>query len=554
MSLTSGIQMEKKENHASEKTPFQLSYSALAGLLACYYTIVVNIPIYFEFYKILSELSNVHVIFVLAIPVFIFLILNILFNILCWPYFAKPFFIFLLISSSLVSYAMLFYGINVDYGMIENTFETDINEAATYLSLQSLAWVGITGIIPSILLALAPMKPSVGILKKFMVITLSVLILGIVLFFTYKDFSSVGRNNSHLREMVIPTHYTYSTYKYINETYFTSPIQYKKIGLDAKKITNTVDEKPTLLFFILGETARSQNYALNGYAKNTNPYTQKQSVISFQNVNSCGTATAVSVPCMFSQEGRDTYNKKQANNQDNVLDILNRAGISLLWKENDGGDKNVAKGITKIEIDHAKNNQHCNGSSCFDMTLLEGVEGDVSKLTGQDKMLIMHIMGSHGPTYYLRYPKEQQHFLPDCQRSDIENCSTEQIINTYDNTIVYTDYVISQAIDKLKKMSEEYNTALLYISDHGESLGENGLFLHGVPYAFAPATQTTVPLVTWMSEGFKKSKHIDESCLKNEAKKNIFSHDYIFSSLLGIMDVKTKAYNKGLDIFQRCRH
>ena len=480
--------MEKKENHASKKTPFQLSYSALAGLLACYYTIVVNTPIYFEFYKILSELSNVHVIFVLAIPVFIFLILNILFNIFCWPYFAKPFFIFLLISSSLVSYAMLFYGINVDYGMIENIFETDINEAATYLSLQSLAWVGITGIIPSILLALAPMKPSVGIFKKLMVIALSVIILVMVLFFTYKDFSSVGRNNSYLREMVIPTHYTYSTYKYINETYFTSPIQYKKIGLDAKKTTNTVDEKPTLVFFILGETARSQNYALNGYAKNTNPYTE-----------------------------------------------------------------NVAKGITKIEIDHAKNNPHCNGNTCFDMALLEGVEEDVSNLTGEDKMLIMHIMGSHGPTYYLRYPKEQQHFLPDCQRSDIENCSTEQIINTYDNTIVYTDYVISQAIDKLKKMSKEYNTALFYISDHGESLGEKGLFLHGVPYAFAPTTQTTVPLITWMSEGFKKSKHLDESCLKNEAQNNTYSHDYIFSSLLGIMDVQTKAYNKDLDIFQRCR-
>jgi lipid A ethanolaminephosphotransferase len=546
--------MKKDKDHAPKKVPFQLSYIALAGLLACYYTVVVNIPIYVEFYKILSDLSSVHVAFVLAIPVFIFLALNILFNIFCWPYFAKPFFIFLLISSSMVSYAMLFYGISVDYGMIENTFETDISEASTYFSLQSLAWVGITGVIPSILLVLTPLKKNVEIIKKFIVIIISAAILVFVLFFTYKDFSSVGRNNSHLKKMVIPTHYTYSTYKYINETYFSSPIKYKKIGLDAIKVTNTTSEKPTLIFFILGETARSQNYFLNGYAKNTNPYTEKQNVISFKNVNSCGTATAVSVPCMFSKEGRDTYNKKQSDNQDNVLDILNRAGISLLWKENDGGDKNVAKGITKIEIDRSESSPYCTGGTCLDMALLKDVERDVSKMTGTDKMLFMHIMGSHGPTYYLRYPKEQQHFLPDCQRSDIENCSIDQIINTYDNTIVYTDYVISQAIDKLKNMSQEYNTALIYISDHGESLGENGLFLHGVPYTFAPTTQTTVPLITWMSEGFKKSKHIDESCLKIEAKEKTFSHDYVFSSLLGIMDVQTEEYNRDLDIFQRCRN
>ncbi|TYL47003.1 phosphoethanolamine transferase [Marinomonas sp. IMCC 4694] len=545
--------MEPTENHATKKAPLRLSYTALAAILAGYYSLVVNLPIYAEFYRILSALDNVHISFIVAIPLFIFCIVNIIFNVFSWPYVAKPIFIFFIVSSSLVSYAMMFYGINVDYGMIENTFETDVGEATSYLSLQSLSWVGTTGILPAILVALAPMKSGPGLLKKLIAMLLSALLLALVLFFTYKDFSSVGRNNSYLKTMVIPTYYTYSTYQYIRNTYFSTPTEYRQIGLDAKQASKTPDEKPTLFFFILGETARSQNYALNGYKKNTNPYTEKQDVVSFQHVSSCGTATAVSVPCMFSQLKQKDYDKNQANSQDNVLDLLNRAGISLLWKENDGGDKEVARHIKKIEIDRSQVNQYCNGSTCLDMALLDGIKDEVANMQGHNKMLVMHIMGSHGPTYYLRYPKEQQHFLPDCPRSDIENCSTEEIINTYDNTIVYTDYVISQAIDTLKSMGDDYNTALFYVSDHGESLGENGLFLHGVPRAFAPETQTTVPLITWMSEGFKNSKALNETCLREEANTNAFSHDNLFSSLLGIMDVNTEAYQQDLDLFHPCR-
>lgn len=544
-------------NKPKNKRSLALSYTSLPIVLAFYYAIVVNIPLYNDFYKILSGLNNVHISFIIAIPLFIFLLNSIIFSVFSWPYIGKPIFALLLITSSMVSYVMLFYGINVDYGMIENAFETDVSEAASYLNLHSFTWVTITGVIPAILVALVPMKPGLGLLKKAIsIITLFALLL-FLLFFTYKDFSAVGRNNSYLKKMILPGYYVYSTYHYVRDTYFSTPMTFKHIGEDAKIVVKNADpkvnEKPTLFFFILGETARSQNYALNGYAKNTNPYTEKQDVISFQSVHSCGTATAVSVPCMFSQQGRHDYDKQRSYNQDNALDILQRAGVSLLWKENDGGDKEVAKRIPKVQIDRSQDNQFCNGGTCLDMALLQGLDSEINAMKGNEKLVVMHLMGSHGPTYYLRYPKAQQKFLPDCQSSEIENCSTDQIVNTYDNTIVYTDYVVSQAIDKLKALSNQYNTALLYLSDHGESLGENGLYLHGVPYAVAPDFQTTVPLILWMSDGFKKSKNIDESCLKKAAKNGDFSQDYVFSSLLGIMDVQTTAYDKNLDIYQACR-
>ncbi|MCG7587072.1 phosphoethanolamine transferase, partial [Photobacterium sp. OFAV2-7] len=276
-------------------------------------------------------------------------------------------------------------------------------------------------------------------------------------------------------------------------------------------------------------------------------------MISFRDVSSCATATAVSVPCMYSAMPQSSYDKQRATNQDNFLDIMQRAGISLLWKENDGGDKDVAKRIPLLEIQRNVQNEFCNGSTCYDMALLEGLDNDISAMKG-NRMLTLHLIGSHGPTYYQRYPEDKRFFTPDCPRSDIENCSQEEIINTYDNTILYTDFVISQTITKLKQLEDKYNTALFYISDHGESLGENGLYLHGTPYSLAPDHQTQVPMMAWFSSSFSKNKKINTDCLKHAAEKNSYSQDNIFHSMLGIMDVETEVYNSEMDIFSQCRN
>ncbi|AUI88380.1 phosphoethanolamine transferase [Vibrio azureus] len=541
--------------------PKGVSYITFTMLLALYYTLVVNVPIYKELVQILSALDTVKIGFVITIPIFFFAALNFLFNLFSWPWITKPFFILLLITSSLVSYGGYNYGTLFDTDMITNIVETDSSEASSYLSTYSVLWTLFMGIIPALLVFKVKLKPisgkwlKFGLTKVFSMLV-SLVVVAIIALFYYQDYASVGRNNSYLKKIIIPTQYVYSTYHFIKDTYFTTPEPYREIGLDAQQSTSALqqaEQKPTLLVIVVGETARSQNYQLNGYPRETNPYTSQLDVISFVDVASCGTATAVSVPCMFSQLTRREFERSVADNQDNALDIMQRAGIDLLWKENDGGDKDVAHKIKKVEIDRKRKDELCNGSTCFDMALLENFDNDVAKLKG-NKVIALHLIGSHGPTYFQRYPKDKAFFQPDCPRADIENCSDKAIVNTYDNTIRYTDFVLSQTIEQLKSLEDRYNTAMIYVSDHGESLGENGVFLHGLPYGLAPDFQKRVPLITWMSAGFQKTKGINNDCLKQKAKMTgTHSHDNVFHSLLGLMDVETTARDERMDIFSSCR-
>ncbi|GEM76184.1 phosphoethanolamine transferase [Vibrio sagamiensis] len=541
--------------------PKGLSYIAFTALLALYYTLVVNIPVYKELVQILSAIDTVKIGFVITIPIFFFATLNFLFNLFSWPWLAKPFFILLLITSSLVSYGGYNYGTLFDTGMITNIVETDSSEASSYLSMYSVVWTVLMGIIPALLVFKVKLQPIGGQwlkfgLSKIISMLASLAVVAIIALLYYQDYASVGRNNSYLKKAIIPTQYVYSTYHFIKDTYFTTPEPYREIGLDAQQSPAALQqakEKPTLLVIVVGETARSQNYQLNGYPRETNPYTSQFDIISFQDVASCGTATAVSVPCMFSQLNRSDFERNIADNQDNALDIMQRAGIDILWKENDGGDKNVAHKVKKTEIDRKRKDSLCNGNTCFDMALLENFDSDVSALKG-NRVIALHLIGSHGPTYFQRYPKDKAFFQPDCPRADIENCSDEAIVNTYDNTIRYTDFILSQTIEKLQALDEYYNTAMIYVSDHGESLGEKGVFLHGLPYGLAPDFQKRVPLITWMSEGFQEAKNINNECLKQKAQMtDTHSHDNFFHSLLGLMDVETTARDGKMDIFSSCR-
>ncbi|KJY82937.1 hydrolase [Vibrio galatheae] len=538
-------------------SPF--SYVGLTALLAGYFALVVNVPVYSALLEIFSELGTVKIGFVVSIPVFFFAAFNLLFNLFSWPFITKPYFVILLVISAAVSYAGFNYGTLFDSNMVANIVETDSSEATAYLSGYSVAWMLLMGVLPALLLMLLPIEKPRSffnlLMKKAGSMVASLLVIAVIAGLYYQDYASVGRNNAYLRQMIVPTQWVYSVTKYVNKTYLTEPIEYQPMGIDAKQSQSALaaaQEKPTLMVFVLGETARSQEYQANGYSRATNAYTQALNMVSFQDVASCGTATAVSVPCLFSSLGHDNYSREVADNQDNVLDILKRAKVDLFWLENDGGDKGVAKHITKQEIDRKRNDGLCNGSTCYDMALLENFDQQVDNMQG-NRMVLMHVIGSHGPTYFQRYPREHAFFQPDCPRADIENCSVEQIRNSYDNTIRYTDYVIAQVVDKLKGLQDKYNTALVYVSDHGESIGENGLFLHGMPYALAPEQQTKVPLMVWTSPQFAQQKGLDNHCLEQVAHSEHYSHDNLFHSMLGIMDVETSVYQASQDIFAQCR-
>ena len=535
---------------------FNLKSQYFTLLLAIYFTLILNYPFFRESWKVLGKIEQVKAGFIVSIPFFVLFALIILFSLFTIKYISKPIFIFLTVSSSLVFYAGLTYGVVFDYGMIQNSSQTNLAEALSYLNPSLIISFILTGILPAFFITRTKIvyRPLVKeVLSKTALMSLSLLGLLIIAFFYYQDYASIGRNNRFLQKYIVPTQYVSSGYKYLKKNYFTTPLVYQQLGLDSRKAAAATVTRPQVTVMVLGETARAMNYRYNGYSRDTNPFTVSDNLISFRHVSSCGTATAVSVPCMFSFMGRADYDENRATNQDNVLDVIQRSGINTQWIDNDGGCKGVCGHVPTISISTKTDSPLCDGEYCFDEILLPELEKALAKANGKDTMVVLHLIGSHGPTYYRRYPASHRKFIPDCQRSDIQNCTREELVNTYDNTIAYTDYMLSRIVNVLKVHTDQYNTNMLYMSDHGESLGENGLYLHGTPYAIAPKEQTHVPALLWLSDNYVRENRIDTTCLRKNAESEQISQDYLSHSLLGLTNVTASVYKPELDFMSGCR-
>jgi lipid A ethanolaminephosphotransferase len=250
---------------------------------------------------------------------------------------------------------------------------------------------------------------------------------------------------------------------------------------------------------------------------------------------------------------KSNFDDRKVKFQDGVIDVFSHAGAEVIWLENDGGCKGVCDRVETWAYTAKTDNKWCVYEFCYDLLLLDEMEKAIGKVKGKDAVIVLHVNGSHGPTYYQRYTEQHRHFVPDCQRSDIQNCSNKELVNTYDNTILATDYVVAEAIKRAKSLSGEWDSSVVYISDHGESLGEKGVYLHGMPYSLAPEEQTKVPWLLWLSGDKVKRDSVDLECLKAKAEKGGYSHDNLFDTLLGLMAVKTEVYKPELDVVAECR-
>jgi len=533
-----------------------LSVNRFTFITALFYVCIFNISLFEVIKKGIETQPEVDPIFIATMPLFLACALSFVFSLFTVKYLIKPFFIILTLLSSSVSFAAFQYNVVFDYGMIENTLQTNSAEALMYVNFASIANMLLTGILPSYLIYKADIqyKPFFKELShKILFMVVMLLGVGLIAFFYFQDYAAFGRNNDQIKRYIVPTYFIGAAAKYVNVHYLQTPIEYQQLGLDANNVSTNANGKPNLLVLVVGETARSMNYQYYGYDKPTNAHTQGQGLIAFKDTHSCGTATAVSLPCMFSRMGREDYDARRAYAQDTAVDVLNHAGIKVQWFDNDSGCKGVCDQVENITIDLNSDPELCSGQYCFDQVLLDKLDEALAKAESKDTVIVLHIIGSHGPTYFLRYPEQHRKFIPDCQRSDIQNCSAEELMNTYDNTILYTDFIVSEVVKKLKNQNDKFDTAMLYLSDHGESLGESGMYLHGAPYSIAPAEQTSIPMLAWVSDGFNQDNHLNMTCLAKEAAKGGFSHDNLFDSLLGLMNVKTQAYQGELDIFARCR-
>ena len=531
---------------------FHLKMTSFIVWLSLYFALLFNFPTLAKIFSLSHNVTNP--IFPYTAPIVLIAAFIIIFSCLCWPYIFKTIMIFLTITSSMALFAEVNYHTLFDNAIIESIFQTRSDEAWSYVNLHSITYIVVFGLLPSIWIACVKITKRKTFLKeiiaRIILIGIAMTALLIIALTNYKSYAAVGRNNHYLNRMIIPGH-VYAGGKYLYKEFIYKPLPYKKQGLDAKLLP-TENHKPTLFVMVLGETARTYDYAYNGYKRDTNPYTKNEGIISFKNVESCGTYTALSVPCMFSNLTRAHYNQDRAYSQDNAVDIIHRAGAEVLWIDNDGGSKGVAARVPYVATDTSQHNQYCDGTSCYDGVMLKKAAAFINK-DDKNKLLVLHLIGSHGPTYFQRYPKQFDRFKPSCNRSDIENCTDQEIKNVYDNTILYTDYVDEQVIKLLKKNEGKYNVAMLYMSDHGESLGENGFYLHGAPFPIAPKEQKHVPWLLWIPTQYAQQKGINLSCLRSKEDIGHLSHDNLFHSLLGLYGVKSKVINPALDISTSCR-
>lgn len=475
------------------------------------------------------------------------MIFNILCSLLSFKPVHKPFLVVLICLAAIVSYFMSSYGVVIHKQMITNLLETDVREASEQLTWPLFRHFFLLGALPSFLLLLTkisyrPWRREV--LVRSGVILVSTVMLAAMVLINFKEFVLFGRENKELRMYINPTYPIYSLVKTLKKS--SQNTQVKVIGADARK---PVDISKSAVIMVVGETARAEQFSLNGYTRMTNPQLSTRDVVNFTDVQSCGTDTAESLPCMFFHQGKSNYSRNKAQTYENLLDVLQRAGVQVIWRDNNSGSKGVADRVKYENMNDIKDEALCSTGECYDEILLK----DLDKLLAQnrgDMIIVLHQKGSHGPSYYKRSPKDSELFLPECTKDNVQDCDRQSIINAYDNTIVYTDYVLGKLIDLLR--TQQYATAMLYVSDHGESLGENNIYLHGLPYAIAPEQQTQVPMIFWASSSFLQEKTLDAERLKQH-RTDRFSHDNLFHSLLGLFDVSTELYRPELDIFHPSR-
>ncbi len=463
--------------------------------------------------------------------------------------------LFLLINAGIL-YFMNTYNVSIDRTMLINALETNVAETMELLNLKFVLYLFVFAIIPGFFIFNININNNYKLLKTFLckigIIALSLIIGCITLFLDYKELSSTARVNRNIKYKVIPLNYFDSLYSLARRKIENKKIPFQDLTDDVKISNNFVNDKKNVLVFIVGEAARSIEFSLNNYEKDTNAPLKDKDVIFYDNFYSCGTATAISVPCMFSSFERKNFNLNQKDSFSNLFDFLTKANIYSYWRDNNSDCKGVCNRIENDNVVKEKLENICNSKECYDEILITDLEERIKNLKNQNNVLVLHQKGSHGPAYYLRYPKEFEKFSPVCETESFDKCSVEEIKNAYDNTIYYTSYIINKTIEILQKYENDFNVSLIYVSDHGQSLGENGLYLHGAPYNFSPDEQRHIPYMMWLSKNFADNFKINRECL-NAQRNEHFSQDNIFHSILGLFGVETKYYNADLDLFKNCR-
>lgn len=531
---------------------FAIKARHLVLVCALYISTVLNLAFWQTIYANLALTGIGPVIFAFSLFLALFFLSYVLFSIVGTRFIFKPFAIAILLLAAVLNYFMVTYGVLIDKEMVRNAVQTDVAEVRDLVSLPAVLWVGLTGGLPALLIGLvsidyAPLGREVA--GRLKVISACLVLVLICVGITFKDYAVFGRNNKKSLKLLNPYSAFWSAGQIIKGQASVSR-QFTVLDPNAE-LAPFPDTYPTVFVFVVGETARAANFGLDGYERPTTPRLGALDIVNFRDTTAAGTSTAFSVPSMFSSEDRSGFSPDTARYTENLLDLLQKSGYRVLWLENNSGCKGVCDRVPTVDVTALNDPAFCDGSTCHDGLLLKSLEEALATVT-DDTFIVLHLIGSHGPAYYKRYPEAFRFFEPTCDTAEIQTCSRDEVVNSYDNSMRYTDMIVAEAIGALAKYPN-FESGLLYVSDHGESLGENGVYLHSLPYGIAPDTQKKVPMILWLSEVMQSADHLDYACLKEKAGLGVFSHDNLFHSMVGLMEVNSKLYQQEQDIFQSCR-
>ena len=538
----------------------------LMALASIWLATVGNLALWQELAR-LPEMNDWRAIwFGIAFATLIASLLCMLMSLLCWRWTLKPVIALFLTSAAFGAYFMLSYRVVIDSSMMVNVLQTDLRESLDLFSWKLVVAVLFLAVLPIVVIwklqvnRLTVLKTLAGNIQLFLA---SCVIAAVAVFPVYQDFASSMRNHIQLRYLINPLNSFYAVGQIAIRPFQTGANILVPIAQDAKLGLSYNDQpKIPLLVLVLGETARSGNFSINGYTRDTTPFLkqlQKNSdntgvLTSFDNAWSCGTSTATSLPCMFSHLGKTAFEANDIN-YENLIDVLDRAGVAVIWLENQSGCKGICDRIYRDATQKMNVTELCSTGECFDEIMMHRLTERFAEIPFQKLnngvVIVMHQMGSHGPAYYKRTPETFKKFKPECATNTLQDCSKAEVINAYDNTIIYTDYFLGKVVDYLKNKQPHVQSAMMYVADHGESLGENNIYLHGLPYAIAPDVQKHVPWISWLSNDFIASRKLNPVCLKTQTNKKL-SHDNYFHSVLGLMDIQSQLYKSELDIFASC--
>lgn len=439
-------------------------------------------------------------------------------------YFGKLLFSLTFILSALAVYFVNTYGVIIDESMIGNVLNTNYDESSSFFSVKMILYILLLGVIPAIFIIKAKIKKPT--LKHFLITSsLTLLFLVVFVFVNSPNWLWIDRNSKTLGGLAMPWSYSVNlSLFYIHKSQKNA----KEIELPDATITDT---GKSVVVLVIGESSRRANYSLYGYDKNTNPLLSKTPNVHAFKATSCATYTTAGVKCILEY-------KNTSNLYEILPNYLYRNGAGVIWRTTNWGEPpvHIKKYETKQQLQ-----AECKGEDCpYDEVLLTGLDKDILSLKKNKVLVVLHTSTSHGPLYSQKYPPRFATFTPVCNSVELGNCSHEELVNAYDNTIVYTDYLLHRIIEDLKQL-KGYKSTMIFVSDHGESLGEKNLYMHGVPISMAPKEQYEIPFIVWMSDSTEQLKPKPDAVL---------TQHNVFHSVLHFLGFRSPIYNEALNIYK----